>query len=86
LKPHLASIGSSLAIKMMDDLFRKPCMWDFVKNVEIDLLGRILVQMARRNNKVGSWLLVQITRKNSRDGSWMLLFRQYKGIVMECYL
>jgi hypothetical protein len=61
-------------------------MWSFVKNVEIDFLGRILVQMARRNSKVGSWLLVQITRKNSIDGSWMLLFRQYKGIVMECYL
>jgi hypothetical protein len=59
---------------------------DFVKNVEIDLLGRILVRMARRNNKVGSWLLVQIARRNNRDGYWMLLFQQCKGIVMECYV
>ncbi len=38
------------------------------------------------NSKVGSWLLVQIVRRNNIDGSRMLLFRQYKGIVIECYL
>jgi hypothetical protein len=29
---------------------------------------------------------VQIVRRNNIDGSRMLLFRQYKGIVIECYL
>jgi len=37
-----------------NDLFGEVCMWNFVKNVEIYLLGRILVQMTRRNNKVRS--------------------------------
>jgi hypothetical protein len=35
-------------------LFGEVCMWNFVKNVEIYLLRRILVQMTRRNNKVRS--------------------------------